>query len=80
MIREYFQTGILPEEGTICEPETLPFLGGTKENKGLIGDCVFSGGSDTTLWEGLVELADPFKLKLESNATSFGFYDSHIRL
>jgi pimeloyl-ACP methyl ester carboxylesterase len=71
VIRHYFQTGELPEEGTICKPDTLPFLGCMNDEKGPIGDCNFADSSDARLWEALVELADPFKLKLESDTMSF---------
>lgn len=35
-IRRYFQTGVLPDEGTVCEPDELPF-GETSEAAGLGG-------------------------------------------
>jgi hypothetical protein len=41
------------------------------DEKGPIGDCNFADSSDARLWEALVELADPFKLKLESDTMSF---------
>lgn len=54
VIREYFQTGTLPEAGTVCLPERKPFLG-----------CVRPGGchyddDDAHLWEALVELSDTY--------------------
>lgn len=78
VIRQYFQTGKLPEEGTICKPDTLPFLGCVNDEKGPIGDCDFADSSDAMLWKALAELADPFKLKLESDTMGFSFDDSRI--
>jgi pimeloyl-ACP methyl ester carboxylesterase len=66
VIRRYFQTGLLPEEGAVCEPDTLPFLGCVRDDKGQ-AECSFTDSSDAKLWEALVELADPFKLKLDSD-------------
>ncbi|PIL33846.1 hypothetical protein GSI_03552 [Ganoderma sinense ZZ0214-1] len=31
-VREYFETGTLPEEGTVCEPDVLPFVGAVNGN------------------------------------------------
>lgn len=73
VIRQYFQTGKLPDEGTICKPDTLPFLGCIGGEKGLMGDCDFADSLDARMWEALVELADPFKLKLESDTMGFLF-------
>lgn len=53
-VREYFQTGKLPEPGTLCQPVEKPFLGCTQH-----GGCFFEG-DDAQLWEALVELADTY--------------------
>ena len=37
-VRQYFQTGELPQNGAICEPEWRPFLGGVK-HEGLDDDA-----------------------------------------
>ncbi|OKL57467.1 hypothetical protein UA08_06929 [Talaromyces atroroseus] len=66
LIRQYFQTGLLPQEGTVCQPDTLPFLGCVKDEESQ-AECNFTDSSDARLWEALVELADPFKLKLKSD-------------
>lgn len=62
-IREYFQTGKLPQEGTICAPETRPFLGCTGRNGDGSAECDFGDGEDARLWEIAVELSDPFGIK-----------------
>lgn len=54
VIREYFQTGELPEFGTVCPPERKPFLGCVRP-----GGCHFEG-DDASLWEALVELSDTY--------------------
>lgn len=77
-IRQYFQTGLLPKEGTVCNPDTRPFLGCMKD--GVQGDkCDFTDSLDAELWEALVDLADPFKLKLESDSihTQFRMPDDY---
>jgi pimeloyl-ACP methyl ester carboxylesterase len=57
--RAYFQTGALPAEGTICQPEIKPFVGCIRE-----GGCDFAEGSeDKMLWNSMLELADPFGTK-----------------
>lgn len=38
-----------------------------------MGDCDFADSLDARMWEALVELADPFKLKLESDTMGFLF-------
>ncbi|KAJ4388857.1 hypothetical protein N0V93_006318 [Gnomoniopsis smithogilvyi] len=54
VIREYFQTGELPEAGTVCAPERKPFLGCVRP-----GGCHFDS-DDARLWEALVELSDTY--------------------
>lgn len=54
VIREYFQTGTLPEAGTACLPERKPFLGCVRP-----GGCHFED-DDARLWEALVELSDTY--------------------
>ncbi|PIL33842.1 hypothetical protein GSI_03548 [Ganoderma sinense ZZ0214-1] len=31
-VREYFEAGTMPEEGTVCEPDVLPFVGAVNGN------------------------------------------------
>jgi pimeloyl-ACP methyl ester carboxylesterase len=57
VVREYFQTGNLPREGTVCEPESRPFIGCSKKD-----GCQLASRDDKTLWEAMVGLADPFGL------------------
>lgn len=57
--RAYFQTGALPEKGTVCQPEMKPFLGCIRE-----GGCDFAAGSeDKIMWDSMVRLTDPFSSK-----------------
>jgi pimeloyl-ACP methyl ester carboxylesterase len=57
-VREYFQTGKMPREGTVCEPEVKPFVGCLKRD-----GCQLANQDDKTLWEAMVGLADPFGLR-----------------
>jgi pimeloyl-ACP methyl ester carboxylesterase len=57
-VKEYFQTGKLPREGSVCEPEVKPFVGCVN-----LAGCDFAGSEDGYLWESMVELADPFGLR-----------------
>ncbi|KAH6648354.1 TAP-like protein-domain-containing protein [Truncatella angustata] len=63
-IREYFQTGELPREGTVCQPEVKPFVGCIKE-----GGCDFEKVEEQRLWESLVDMADPFGLRRKNVTT-----------
>lgn len=62
-VREYFQTGKLPQDGTICSPETRPFLGCAMDGRGNGSQCKYVDDEDTKLWEVMGELADPFGLR-----------------
>jgi hypothetical protein len=57
VVREYFQTGKLPQEGTVCDPEFKLFVGCSNKN-----GCDYTDEDDIRLWAALVELADPFGL------------------
>lgn len=65
-IRRYFQTGELPSEGTVCQPETRPFLGCTAEGQSDRDQCTFNNKEDIRLWAAVEELADPFGVKRQS--------------
>lgn len=54
VVREYFQTGRLPEPGTVCYPEKKPIIGCVAE-----GGCHFDE-EDARLREALDELADTY--------------------
>lgn len=54
VLRRYFQTGELPEPGTVCQPEKKPFVGCVRD-----GGCHFEG-DEVRVWEALVELADTY--------------------
>jgi pimeloyl-ACP methyl ester carboxylesterase len=62
-VRQYFQTGRLPPDGTVCEPAMRPFVGCTDGVNGGRGKCAFENPADQKLWESMVELADPFGLR-----------------
>ncbi|CAM1504994.1 Fc.00g106310.m01.CDS01 [Cosmosporella sp. VM-42] len=62
-IREYFQRGSLPKEGTICDPEVRPFLGCVGSGDHDAGGCHFTDSEDAKLWDTMVGLADPFGLR-----------------
>lgn len=53
-MREYFQTGRLPEVGRVCTPEYRPFIGCL--DRGQDGECVEYQGEDEELWETMLEL------------------------
>jgi pimeloyl-ACP methyl ester carboxylesterase len=57
VVREYFQTGELPREGTVCEPDFRPFVGCSRNDS-----CHLEDVEDKKLLEAMVELADPFGL------------------
>jgi pimeloyl-ACP methyl ester carboxylesterase len=57
-VRAYFQTGSLPQVGSVCETEMKPFLGCAKKE-----GCDFMNIEDRALWESMVELSDPFGLR-----------------
>ncbi|KAH8647836.1 TAP-like protein-domain-containing protein [Xylariales sp. PMI_506] len=58
-IRHYFQTGELPEEGTVCTPDYRPFLGCIRDD-----GCQFKKGSEERdLWDAVEALADPWNFK-----------------
>lgn len=66
VLREYFQTGRLPDAGTTCEPEVRPFIGctgGSSNGVDDVGGCKFVDGEDAKLWDSMVQLADPFGLR-----------------
>ncbi|PWI71528.1 hypothetical protein PCL_11622 [Purpureocillium lilacinum] len=63
VIRRYFQTGELPEQGDVCEPGFRPFLGCTAERGGRGQQCVFDDAEEQRLWDVAVALADPFGLR-----------------
>ncbi|RDW94899.1 hypothetical protein BP5796_00662 [Coleophoma crateriformis] len=54
VIREYFQTGALPEIGTMCTPQWRPFLGCT--NKDEAGNCKLMDKEDEKLFESQIGL------------------------
>lgn len=57
IVREYFQTGKLPQVGTTCTPEWRPFLGCT--NKDETGNCMKLNEEDDKLLQtqlGLTEV------------------------
>lgn len=59
--RSYFQTGILPPAGVVCEPNVRPILGCLDSGDG--GECEFADDEDARLWESVVGLADPFGVR-----------------
>lgn len=59
VLRRYFQTGELPQPGTICQPDKKPFVGCVRED-----GCRFEG-HDARVWEALVELADTYGFSKE---------------
>ena len=65
VIRGYFQTGFLPEEGTVCKPETRPFLGCIADGSNGEKECNYEDSEDARLWDAMVDLADPFGLRQE---------------
>lgn len=78
IVREYFQTGRLPEPGTVCYPEKKPFLGCVRE-----GGCHFDE-EETRLWEALDELADTYGFSKrkddDSDEVQMNLWDAHLRL
>lgn len=54
IMKEYFQTGNLPQPGTVCDVEQRPFLGCVRE-----GGCQFEP-AQAKVYEALVELADTY--------------------
>lgn len=77
VVREYFQTGRLPEPGTVCQPDTKPFLGCVRE-----GGCHFEG-DDARLWEALDELADTYgfsKMHDDDEQSSMGMWSTSRRI
>ena len=52
-LREYFQSGKLPEKGTICSPARLPLDGFSEEKEPKIPD----GETDEALWRAMVKLS-----------------------
>jgi pimeloyl-ACP methyl ester carboxylesterase len=65
-IRQYFHSGELPDEGTVCEPEVRPFLGCVSGDGGGGNKCNYADTWDAQLWKALVELADPFRLQIDA--------------
>lgn len=79
VIREYFQTGELPEADTVCAPERKPFLGCVRP-----GGCEFKG-DDARLWEALVELSDTYGFskkhdKDEEEQAYFGMWNAYMHM
>lgn len=74
MVREYFQTGKLPNPGTVCYPEKKPFLGCVRE-----GGCHFDE-DDARLWEALDELADTygFSKRKDDDESQMNLADAHL--
>ncbi|KAF9890241.1 hypothetical protein FE257_006153 [Aspergillus nanangensis] len=66
-IRRYMQTGQLPREGLVCQPDVRPFVGCIAETK-----CRFSS-EEGKMWEALVTLADPFKLQEAEGLYTYRF-------
>jgi hypothetical protein len=48
--RAYFQTGELPEKGTVCSPERLPLDGYSEEEEPALP----KGETDEALWKAIV--------------------------
>ncbi len=55
-MRKYFQTGELPEPGTICSPEWKPFIGCLKKNG--VGKCEELNAEDQVLWDAMKSVAE----------------------
>lgn len=51
-LRAYFQTGKLPEKGTVCTPARLPFDGFSEEEEPAMPE----GETDIELWHALVHM------------------------
>lgn len=63
-VREYFQSGTLPQEGSVCRPELKPFVGCIQEH-----GCDFEKLGEKNLWDSMVGIADPFGLRKEDAVT-----------
>ena len=57
-VREYFQTGILPSQGTICQPEYKPFIGCLKKDSN--GDCEKRRKDDDDIFSAITGLTDVY--------------------
>ncbi|KAK9416843.1 putative TAP-like protein-domain-containing protein [Seiridium unicorne] len=75
VVRDYFQTGRLPREGSTCEADIKPFVGCVKEH-----GCSFEKAEEKDLWESLVELADPFKLRKKDVAAEWSHVEAWHQL
>jgi hypothetical protein len=58
LLRSYFQTGALPEAGTICQPDYKPFIGCMNKEVGEdgISKCKEMTNDEALMWAAWVGL------------------------